>query len=187
MKKVCGAKNRQGKPCQKPPMANGRCRLHGGATPSGPESANYKHGRYAMAFRGQLAKKFDNALADREPLDILPELAVQRSVLEQYIEKVSQSPKVSIQEMQNVSALAEDVVRTASQIVKMRNDTALTVAEIKFIQSGMLRLMEKYVPDPDRRRSFVEELRGLIPERVDADQPESANIPILAEAPSNPA
>ncbi|WP_394854224.1 HGGxSTG domain-containing protein [Sphingobium naphthae] len=30
---VCGAKRRNGEPCRKPPMANGRCHLHGGRTP----------------------------------------------------------------------------------------------------------------------------------------------------------
>jgi hypothetical protein len=38
----CGAKTRSGKACQKPGMANGRCRLHGGLTP-------IKHGRYSKA------------------------------------------------------------------------------------------------------------------------------------------
>lgn len=33
---VCGAKGKTtGKPCQQPPMENGRCRLHGGLTPKG--------------------------------------------------------------------------------------------------------------------------------------------------------
>ncbi|WP_433996783.1 HGGxSTG domain-containing protein [Bradyrhizobium liaoningense] len=31
----CGAKRRDGEPCTQPGMANGRCRLHGGATPRG--------------------------------------------------------------------------------------------------------------------------------------------------------
>lgn len=186
-KKICGAKNRQGKPCQRSPMPNGRCKLHGGATPSGPESPHFKHGRYAEAFRGKLAEKFAGAINDDKPLNLLPELAVQRSLLEQWIEKVSAMNDPKIADLKNVSVLAEDVVRTATQIVKVRNETALTVAEIKFIQAGMLRLMEKYVPDPDRRRSFVEELRGLLPERPDADTDESADLPAFTEAASNPA
>jgi hypothetical protein len=34
--KICGAKTRQGTPCQKTPLANGRCRLHGGKS-TGPK------------------------------------------------------------------------------------------------------------------------------------------------------
>lgn len=42
---VCGARTRAGTPCQKPPMANGRCRLHGGLTPAGISSPHYVHGK----------------------------------------------------------------------------------------------------------------------------------------------
>jgi hypothetical protein len=39
----CGAKTRAGTPCKRPGRkSNGRCRLHGGATP-------IKHGRYSKA------------------------------------------------------------------------------------------------------------------------------------------
>lgn len=45
----CGAKNKQGKPCELWAMkGRRRCRLHGGATPRGIESANFKHGRYSQ-------------------------------------------------------------------------------------------------------------------------------------------
>jgi hypothetical protein len=58
----CGANNRAGAPCRKWPMANGRCRNHGGAS-TGPRTAEglermraarTKRGRYtakAVAFR----------------------------------------------------------------------------------------------------------------------------------------
>lgn len=43
---VCGAKNRQGKPCQRAPMeGKTRCKLHGGATPKGG-SGRPSHGIY---------------------------------------------------------------------------------------------------------------------------------------------
>jgi hypothetical protein len=43
---ICGAKNRQGEPCQKPPLeGKTRCKLHGGATPKGIKNA-VTHGIY---------------------------------------------------------------------------------------------------------------------------------------------
>jgi hypothetical protein len=43
---VCGAKKRNGEPCQKLPIiGKKRCRLHGGATPKGIQNAR-KHGVY---------------------------------------------------------------------------------------------------------------------------------------------
>ncbi|WP_366938599.1 HGGxSTG domain-containing protein [Bradyrhizobium sp.] len=58
--KRCGAKTRSGKPCQSPGMANGRCRMHGGASPGAPKGNRnaFKHGRYtkdAVARRKEIA------------------------------------------------------------------------------------------------------------------------------------
>ena len=47
----CGAKTRAGTPCTQPAgwgtdhVGWGRCKLHGGATPTGHRSPHYKHGR----------------------------------------------------------------------------------------------------------------------------------------------
>jgi hypothetical protein len=47
LKVTCGAKNRQGEPCKKPPMiGKTRCQLHGGKTPKGTKG-NRSHGLYS--------------------------------------------------------------------------------------------------------------------------------------------
>ena len=55
--------------------------------------------------------------------------------------------------LERVSVLVE-------RIVKIRNDTALTVAEIHFIQTQMATILKKYVPE-NVLRSAVEELFSL--------------------------
>jgi hypothetical protein len=40
----CGARTRSGRPCRCPAMPNGKCRLHGGASPGAPRGA--ANGRY---------------------------------------------------------------------------------------------------------------------------------------------
>jgi hypothetical protein len=43
----CGARNRAGNPCRSPAMPNGKCRLHGGASPGaphGPANGMWRHG-----------------------------------------------------------------------------------------------------------------------------------------------
>lgn len=182
--KACDAKTRGGGKCKKAAMPNGRCKLHGGKTPSGPDSVHFKHGRYADVFRGQLAEKFLHATEESAPLDLLPELAVQRAVLAQHIEKVSNKIKVEIGDLNAISKLTEDVVRTAATIAKVRNDTAITIAEIKFIQVGMMRLLEKYVTDPNRRRDFIAELSALVPGRDDAGADEPASVSVITKATS---
>jgi hypothetical protein len=64
----CGAKTRKGIPCKSPAMANGRCRMHGGAstgprTPEGLQRSrrgNWKHGRYSWQALAQA--KFERSL-----------------------------------------------------------------------------------------------------------------------------
>ena len=177
-KKVCGAKLRgKNAHCQKSPMANGRCRLHGGATPSGPDSANFIHGRYAEVFKTKMANKFAAAQNEKQPLDFMPELHAQRALFEQYVEGLSNRRNVKLTELVNASTLAQDVVRTGAMINKVRNDKALTIAEIRFIQKGMIMLLERYVPDPNKRRNFIADLNALIPERHAADEDEPAELP----------
>ena len=56
----CRARTRAGTPCQSPAMMNGRCRMHGGASPGAPKGNNhaFKHGRFtaeAIAERREFA------------------------------------------------------------------------------------------------------------------------------------
>ena len=54
---TCGAKTRSGNPCQKPPLqGKARCRLNGGASLSGRDHPNYRHGHATKAYRKQLAE-----------------------------------------------------------------------------------------------------------------------------------
>lgn len=52
----CGAKNRQGKPCQSPAMrSKKRCRLHGGLSTGAPKGNKnaLKHGLYTAVARAE--------------------------------------------------------------------------------------------------------------------------------------
>ena len=47
----CGARTRSGMPCRSPAMTNGRCRMHGGASPGAPvgNTNAFKHGLFTAA------------------------------------------------------------------------------------------------------------------------------------------
>jgi hypothetical protein len=180
--KLCGAKTRGGGKCKKPAMPNGRCKLHGGKTPSGTDSVHFKHGLYSKVFHGRMAERFADADADKTPLDLLAELKIQRAMLAERIDQVSAQPTPKADDLKSVTFLADAVVRTAATIAKTRNDTALTIAEVKFLQVGMMRLIEKYVTDPNRQRDFVNELRTLVSGRADVSRDEPESVPLIAEA-----
>ncbi len=71
----CGAKNRQGKPCQRPAGPKGRCYYHGGAPGSGAPLGNknaWKHGRRsqeAIEERRSVRQLIREAQALMEALD----------------------------------------------------------------------------------------------------------------------
>ena len=57
----CGAKTRSTELCRAPAMPNGRCRMHGGASPGAPKGERngmFKHGQFtneAIAERAELS------------------------------------------------------------------------------------------------------------------------------------
>lgn len=58
--KRCGAKNRQGNPCQKWAMPNGRCKLHGGMSPGRP----LIHGRRSKFLPAGLKELYEDLAED---------------------------------------------------------------------------------------------------------------------------
>lgn len=66
----CGARTRSGRPCRCPAMPNGKCRIHGGASPGAPQGAangNYRDGywtREALEERKFLRSLVKGSLVD---------------------------------------------------------------------------------------------------------------------------
>ena len=57
-------------------MANGRCRMHGGKTPTGPALPQYKHGRYSQVLPARLAGRYQEAAQDTALLELRSEVAL---------------------------------------------------------------------------------------------------------------
>lgn len=72
----CGAKKRDGTPCRAKAMANGRCRIHGGATPSGFALPQYKTGRYSKVLPDALRYRYEVARDDEDLLSLRDEIAL---------------------------------------------------------------------------------------------------------------
>lgn len=85
---ICGAtKKRNGQLCRAPAgagtthLGEGRCRRHDGAYTA------RRHGRYSYLKRPSIRKLFTAHLDDPNPLDVLPEVALTRALLEDYINR----------------------------------------------------------------------------------------------------
>jgi len=57
-------------------MPNGRCAVHGGKTPRGTASPNFKTGRYSKYLRGDLLAKFEESLSDESRLSLLEDISL---------------------------------------------------------------------------------------------------------------
>jgi hypothetical protein len=55
---TCCATTRSGERCQNYPMVNGRCRMHGGASPRGAAHPRWKHGKYSKYTEGMCMPSF---------------------------------------------------------------------------------------------------------------------------------
>src|SRR5262249_51325510 len=87
LRRICGARGkRSGKPCQRAPMANGRCPIHGGKTPVGVAASRFKHGRYSKHLPQGLRNKYKAALSDPRLTSLKDELAIQVTRLNQLFE-----------------------------------------------------------------------------------------------------
>ena len=172
--KLCGAKRRgTDETCKKPAgwgtdhNGRGKCKYHGGATPSGPNSVHFKSGIYADAFKGDFLAHYEATMGDDKPFELLPEFNAQRAMYRAFVEKVTGSEKVDLDTMEKTIHLSETVIRTAAKIIEARNKTALTGAEIEFIQTGLKSGIEKYV-DAEKRQAFINHIRSFLPGWSDA-------------------
>ena len=79
-KVICGGRRHSDhEPCLQPPVPgkdNGRCRWHGGESPSGALSATHKGRGYSLDIPQRLALRFEEALEDPELTSLGSELAL---------------------------------------------------------------------------------------------------------------
>ncbi len=74
--KICGITKRDGTICQAYAMPNGRCRVHGGLTPKGPDSPHFKDGKHSLyylptklkAIAESIPAEFDKGILSRNTL-----------------------------------------------------------------------------------------------------------------------
>src|SRR5690349_13713695 len=85
---ICGAKTKTGAPCKGAPMPNGRCRLHGGKTPSGIASPQYKTGRYSRVLPTRLQSRYDAARTDAALLELRDDISLLDARLEDLLSRV---------------------------------------------------------------------------------------------------
>lgn len=72
----CHAKTRSGAPCRGQAMLNGRCRMHGGATPAGVALPHFRTGRRSRDLPARLAARYQEARSDPQLLELREGIAL---------------------------------------------------------------------------------------------------------------
>jgi hypothetical protein len=70
---------------------------------------------------------------------------------------------VSIADLEIVLEFSAKVVDTAARIITLRNQTALTKAEITYMMAKMKEVISEFIPDVDRQRAFIDRLISQLP------------------------
>lgn len=103
----CGAKKRNGEPCQSPGMKNGRCRIHGGKSPGAPKgnTHGYKHGFYYNALSADEQALWPQAKAmGSGPAALEDDLALMRVKLQRLL-RASNDPDMAARVEQEVEVI----------------------------------------------------------------------------------
>lgn len=150
----------------------GRCKLHGGSSPAGVHQPNYKNGRYARRMKGELKKRLESMeTVESDVLDVIPELQVSQAVFSVNLERFEkmldagelEKKKDLLEYVGFIQTEARSIVATVKDIIQMRNESAITKAELVYLRDGLKRAIEKHIPDVDKQRAFLADLREFLP------------------------
>lgn len=167
-KKTCGAKlkHRPGQYCGQPAgwgtdhVGEGRCKLHGGSTPRGADSTHFIHGARSMYMKNvkhDIAQKVD-AFLEADPFDLTEELALSRGLLEDFLSRVDYP--VTDAQRGHIVMLTDRIGKTVERINRIKNDSALTAAEITYLAMRATEVVGRYIVDPAQQAAFIQDLFG---------------------------
>lgn len=156
----CGAKTRGGSgTCRNPAgfrtshLGRGKCFLHGGCSP-------IKHGRYSKVHK-PLAESFAEYEQDERPLDLLPEIALLRGLIREFVDRQSKLAEAisewhSVRTLRRLSKWLDDIPKAGSAEEKAR------IADL--IHSEYVKRMDERpvaVPDIAGAGSLIKQLADV--------------------------
>lgn len=171
--KRCGAKLRKkpGKRCRTTKlMPNGRCRLHGGKTPSGPASPNWRTGarskhRWMADMPGKMGDRFNKALADPHLANLRASMALNDALLTSYMATLKTTGKaLSLAEQKRVHDLLDMQRRLAGDEARRLRDLGAMVTQAQFttVITTCITLFTEFVTDLAARKEIHRRLQATL-------------------------
>ncbi len=137
---------------------NGKCTLHGGSVTGRPVI----HGRYSVKHKQELQDKMQEFLEDPQPGNLMSELALQRAMLQDFVERLGDTVLIDVIMRKHVFDMIESISKVVERISRILNSTAITAAELQLLQMALPDLLLRYIDEPEKRLAFMGELRQLI-------------------------
>lgn len=141
------------------------CTVHGAGTlkrveegtrnPAGRPSAQ---SRYNLEKRADIGAKAAAFMADARPGDLTAELAYMRALFEYHLDNAEE---LTGHEVERLIGMLATISGTVERVARILAKSALTQAELAFIQASIGDLINRYIDDPAKRAAFVAELRQL--------------------------
>ena len=144
--------------------------MHGGTSPGRP----IIHGRYSVKHREKLQASIQKFLDDPSPGDLTGELALNRALLQDFLNRFPDGVKLGVPEIKIIYDMTEAVGKTVERISRILNQTALTQADIQLLQAVLPDLLLRFIDDPEKRLAFMVELRQSIGSAYQAGRSQAA-------------
>src|SRR4051794_8571971 len=178
----CGAKSRRngGAPCRAPAMQNGRCRMHGGATPRGVASPHWRGKGKSLDMPTRLTERFQEAMEDPELLELRSSVALLEARIGEVLASLPDEPSDFDREMwRELRGLLEQQRRIVD--TERRREEALqatmTAAQAMAFVGAIMTAVVQCVSNLRERQALALRVERLmaIPERVEVtDEPPAA-------------
>lgn len=85
-----------------------------------------------------------------------------RALLQEYLDRFGDNDRLPYDDIARIFSMVEAISRLVERIAKILAATALTQAEVQYLQARIVDLLSTYVPDPNKRTEFLDALSASI-------------------------
>jgi hypothetical protein len=148
--KICGARNRQGKPCtnkagkETDHFGIGRCNDHGGSNQS-PSSAGYTTGVRAKIKYPDIIQKVEQLKSDRDIFDLRDHIFLMEAVAQTILENATE-----VEDLIPLVKVIESVTKAVQRLheIEVGRRYVISVENLGNVIGRVVEVIERHVPDP---------------------------------------
>lgn len=141
-------------------LGTGRCKFHGGAKIALRIAGRATHGLTSKYLRRAVEDKVAKFMADPAPLDLSKEIATSRALLEFLSDWILDQGDVElfIERVPGLLTLIDNTGRLVDRAAMIEKRYAMTAAQVLYVQSVFVDIMNSYILDPRQREKIAAEL-----------------------------